>query len=252
MVIISLSSSSLAEGGFCTGLYHCVSGCIIVLLTVVISCIFSLDSTDFQREAGSRLTISESGWSSWHSASHRGEQEFRSFSRSLQIPGYILGTELLALQLRVTVPPTVTDSTVGLWVMMMSALVPGNNTTYQLNHSHCKAAVALNTTCSLMDLISRNDLAPVRRGWILCEWKEISVIKRTEALTMNRDYEWEEEESHCSHAPLNVPETEKAPRLSPSFQLLFNKAAYLLLLECGALRQGRYANLWAVSKSCHS
>ena len=75
-------------------LYGSVSLCewsSIALLTVVISCIFSLDSTDFQREAGSRLTISESGWSPWHSATHIGEQEFRSFSRSLQIPGYIIG-----------------------------------------------------------------------------------------------------------------------------------------------------------------
>ncbi len=52
-------------------------------LTVIMSSIFSLDSTDGQSEIGLRSTATESRWSSWLKGVCPINQEFRSFSRFL-------------------------------------------------------------------------------------------------------------------------------------------------------------------------
>ncbi len=55
-------------------------------LTVIMSSIFSLDSTDGQSEITVRSTATESRWSSWRKHFYIFNQEFRSFSRFLWIP----------------------------------------------------------------------------------------------------------------------------------------------------------------------
>ncbi len=52
-------------------------------LTVIMSSIFSLDSTDGQSEITVRSTATESRWSSWLKGVCKINQEFRSFSRFL-------------------------------------------------------------------------------------------------------------------------------------------------------------------------
>ncbi len=52
-------------------------------LTVIMSSIFSLDSTDGQSEITVRSTATESRWSSWLKLFYIFNQEFRSFSRFL-------------------------------------------------------------------------------------------------------------------------------------------------------------------------
>ncbi len=52
-------------------------------LTVIMSSIFSLDSTDGQSEITVRSTATESRWSSWLKGACSINQEFRSFSRFL-------------------------------------------------------------------------------------------------------------------------------------------------------------------------
>ncbi len=56
-------------------------------LTVIMSSIFSLDSTDGQSEITVRSTATESRWSSWLKGVCSINQEFRSFSRFLWVPG---------------------------------------------------------------------------------------------------------------------------------------------------------------------
>ncbi len=55
----------------------------VITLTVIMSSIFSLDSTDGQSEITVRSTATESRWSSWLKGVHPINQEFRSFSRFL-------------------------------------------------------------------------------------------------------------------------------------------------------------------------
>ncbi len=61
---------------------------IVCTLTVIMSSIFSLDSTDGQSEICSIICsiATESRWSSWLLCSNAKNEEFRSFSRFLQIP----------------------------------------------------------------------------------------------------------------------------------------------------------------------
>ncbi len=56
---------------------------IVCTLTVIMSSIFSLDSTDGQSEITVRSTATESRWSSWLKGVCPINQEFRSFSRFL-------------------------------------------------------------------------------------------------------------------------------------------------------------------------
>ncbi len=60
---------------------------IMKTLTVIMSSIFSLDSTDGQSEITVRSTATESRWSSWLKGACIINQEFRSFSRFLWVPG---------------------------------------------------------------------------------------------------------------------------------------------------------------------
>ncbi len=55
-------------------------------LTIIMSSIFSLDSTDGQSEITVRSTATESRWSSWLKGACSINQEFRSFSRFLWVP----------------------------------------------------------------------------------------------------------------------------------------------------------------------
>ncbi len=55
----------------------------VITLTVIMSSIFSLDSTDGQSEITVRSTATESRWSSWLNGACKINQEFRSFSRFL-------------------------------------------------------------------------------------------------------------------------------------------------------------------------
>ncbi len=55
----------------------------VITLTVIMSSIFSLDSTDGQSEITVRSTATESRWSSWLKRVCIINQEFRSFSRFL-------------------------------------------------------------------------------------------------------------------------------------------------------------------------
>ncbi len=55
----------------------------VITLTVIMSSIFSLDSTDGQSEITVRSTATESRWSSWLKGVCLINQEFRSFSRFL-------------------------------------------------------------------------------------------------------------------------------------------------------------------------
>ncbi len=59
---------------------------IVSTLTVIMSSIFSLDSTDGQSEISLRSTATESRWSSWLKGACSINQEFRSFSRFLWVP----------------------------------------------------------------------------------------------------------------------------------------------------------------------
>ncbi len=56
---------------------------VVETLTVIMSSIFSLDSTDGQSEITVRSTATESRWSSWLKGACSINQEFRSFSRFL-------------------------------------------------------------------------------------------------------------------------------------------------------------------------
>ncbi len=60
---------------------------IMITQTVIMSSIFSLDSTDGQSEITVRSTATESRWSSWLKGVRPINQEFRSFSRFLWVPG---------------------------------------------------------------------------------------------------------------------------------------------------------------------
>ncbi len=74
------------NGGFCTdSLSLCETQLppLWITLTVIMSSIFSLDSTDGQSEITVRSTATESRWSSWLEAVCQINQEFRSFSRFL-------------------------------------------------------------------------------------------------------------------------------------------------------------------------
>ncbi len=59
-------------------------------LTVIMSSIFSLDSTDGQSEITVRSTATESRWSSWLKGACSINQTFRSFSRFLWVPAETL------------------------------------------------------------------------------------------------------------------------------------------------------------------
>ncbi len=102
--ITSISSCSISQLYQCSHcdsdwrrfLYDSLSLCehiftvdIVFTLTVIISCIFSLDSTDGQSEIFSSTccsTATESRLSSWLEAVYVINEEFRSFSRFLLIP----------------------------------------------------------------------------------------------------------------------------------------------------------------------
>ncbi len=77
-------------------------------LTVIMSSIFSLDSTDGQSEICSIICsiATESRWSSWLLCSNAKNEEFRSFSRFLQIP----------VETGATTPWTFSNSSVSLTV----------------------------------------------------------------------------------------------------------------------------------------
>ncbi len=62
----------------------------VITLTVIMSSIFSLDSTDGQSEITVRSTATESRWSSWLKGACSINQEFRSFSRFLWVPSKTL------------------------------------------------------------------------------------------------------------------------------------------------------------------
>ncbi len=68
---------------------HSITVYPVYTLTVIMSSIFSLDSTDGQSEicSISCSTATESRWSSWLPGSNVINEAFRSFSRFLQIPG---------------------------------------------------------------------------------------------------------------------------------------------------------------------
>ena len=97
-VIVFMSSCSISQLYQCSHcdsdwrrfLYDSLSLCEHIVtvdhmetLTVIISCIFSLDSTDGQSEITDRSTATESRWSSSVTACCKIYEEFRSFSRFL-------------------------------------------------------------------------------------------------------------------------------------------------------------------------
>ncbi len=63
---------------------------VVATLTIKMSSIFSLDSTDGQSEITVRSNATESRWSSWLAAVCKINQEFRSFSRFLEVPAGIM------------------------------------------------------------------------------------------------------------------------------------------------------------------
>ncbi|XDV52360.1 hypothetical protein PO909_021094, partial [Leuciscus waleckii] len=69
----------------------------VFTLTVIISCIFSLDSTDGQSKITARSTATESRWSSSITVVYVINQEFRSFSRFLWSHSEALSVSAAAL-----------------------------------------------------------------------------------------------------------------------------------------------------------
>ena len=63
---------------------------VVETLAVVISCIFSLNSTDGQSEITSRSTTSKSRWSARLALVRKYNQEFRRLSRYLMVPVQIV------------------------------------------------------------------------------------------------------------------------------------------------------------------
>ncbi|XDV52410.1 hypothetical protein PO909_021140, partial [Leuciscus waleckii] len=75
----------------------CEHSTTVITLTVIISCIFSLDSTDGQSKITARSTATESRWSSSIKAVYIINQEFRSFSRFLWSHSEALSVSAAAL-----------------------------------------------------------------------------------------------------------------------------------------------------------